>query len=139
MPTNVFDRYIETEILSADPVKLVNLLYRGALDSVAAARRHLAGGEILERSRQITRAWEIVQELSETLNHEQGGEVSRNLAELYHYIQVRLLQANAQQADAPLAEAETLLATLAEAWREVPASAAPVPVASEYVPVACSA
>ena len=36
--TTVYDRYLEAEVLSADPVKLVWLLYRGALDSVRAAR-----------------------------------------------------------------------------------------------------
>src|SRR5947199_4100489 len=121
MTNNLFERYLETEILSADPVKLVNLLYRGALESVGLARRHLEAGEIRERSQQITRAWEILHELSGTLDHAQGGELSRSLAELYLYMQTRLLEANAQQADAPLAEVESLLNILAEAWREIQA------------------
>ena len=139
MATNIFDRYLETEILSADPIKLVSLLYRGAIESVSAARRHLASGAILERSQQINRAWEILQELAGSLDHAHGGELSRNLGELYGYVQQRLLEANAQQSDAPLAEAEALLTTLAEAWRGIQAPAMPVPLRAGYVPVECNA
>ena len=94
MSNNAFEHYLEAEVLSADPVKLVSLLHRGALEAIGAARRHLAKGAILDRSRQINRAWEMVQELSASLDHAQGGKLSADLAELYHYAQVRLLEAN---------------------------------------------
>ena len=58
----------------------------------------------------------IVTELSFSLNHETGGEVSRNLAELYGYIEKLLIQANFEQCEPPLAEAERLLSTLLEGW-----------------------
>lgn len=143
MTHNISARYLEAEVLGANPLELVNLLYRGAIESVGAARRHLAAnampGAISARSRQITRAWDILQELSGTLDHGPGGELSRNLAELYAYIQLRLLEGNGQQVDAPLAEAEALLTTLADAWKEIaPLSAALPPPANSYTPVRIS-
>jgi flagellar protein FliS len=137
---NTHARYLEAEVLSADPLKLVSMLYRGALEAVGAARKHLAAGAIQERSRQITKAWEIVQELARSLDHSQGGDLSQHLAELYAYIQQRLLDANTQQADAPLAEAHALLATLAEAWQGIRAAqpAATQAPSSAYEPVSCS-
>jgi len=134
-------QYIEAEVLSADPIGLVNLLYRGAIESTGLARRHLAEGNIAERSRHVSRAWEIVRELSQSLDHSQGGEVARSLADLYAYIQDRLLEANSQQAEAPLAEVQALLATLAEAWQQLQTASRSVPVAafgSTYVPLNCS-
>jgi flagellar protein FliS len=119
MAYTTFDRYLEAEVLDADPVKLVNLLYRGALEAVAAARGHVAGGRIGPRSGQIMKAWDILHELTQSLDRARGGELARNLAALYAYAQQRLLDANAQQSDAPLAEVEKLLGTLAQAWREV--------------------
>jgi flagellar protein FliS len=136
MAYNTFDRYLEAEVLNADPVKLIQMLYRGALEAIAAARRHLAEGAVAERSRQILRAWEILNELRRSLNRTQGGEIGLRLAELYGYMQQRLMDANAQQSDAALAEVETLLGTLHEAWREVraPARAA----VEEYSPVSAA-
>ena len=118
-PSPRLDRYFESEILNADPLRLVTLLYRGAGDAIAAARKALAAGDIAERSKQILKAWEIVQELGRSLNHDQGGEISRQLAELYAFVGQRLLDGNAEQADGPLAEAAAVLATLGEAWQTV--------------------
>jgi len=59
----------------------------------------------------------IVTELSLSLNHPAGGDVSKNLDELYGYSQKLLIQANAEQSDPPLAEVERLLSTLMEAWQ----------------------
>src|SRR5258708_28133773 len=103
------DRYLEAEVLNADPLKLVLILYRAAIDAVAAARRQVQQGNIRERSRSITRAMEIVNELALSLNHAAGGDISRNLAELYAYMQTRLIEANTQQTDPPLFEVERLL------------------------------
>jgi len=123
MGTKAYQSYFENEILSADPVRLVQLLYRGVIDAIARARLCLAGGDIRGRSRAITQAFRILVELGSSLDHSRGGEVSRNLAELYDYMQRRLIHANATQTDAPLEETELLLATLEEAWIRCPALA----------------
>jgi flagellar protein FliS len=112
-------QYLEAEVLGADPLKLVSLLYRGASEAVAAARRHLAAREIAQRSEQINRAWAILFELLQSLDRKQGGELVTRLTGLYAYMQQRLIEANLQQTDAPLAEVEQLLATLGEAWQSI--------------------
>ena len=119
MYRNANDAYLESRVFSADPVELIRMLYQGALDAVREARRCLAAGEIAARSRSITKAWEILMELTGALDRERGGEISGRLAQLYEYLQRRLLDANLQQSDAPLAEAEGLLTTLLEAWSGV--------------------
>jgi flagellar secretion chaperone FliS len=138
MAYTTYDRYIETEIACADPVQLVTMLYRGALESVSAARRYLASGAIRERSRNILKAWEILNELTRSLDHTQGGDLSRKLAELYAYMQERLIEANVHQAAAPLAEVETLLSTLNEAWRGIQAAAKVPERPAPHEPVSCA-
>ena len=110
------DAYLESRVLTADPVELVDLLYQACTHAVREARAHLEGGRIAERSREITRAWEILNELASSLDFERGGEISQRLAPLYAYLQGRLLEANLQQSDEPLAEVLGLVATLAEGW-----------------------
>jgi len=110
------NRYLETRILSADPIELVHIVYEHALDMVKDARHYLAAGDIAARSKSICRAIDAVSELDASLNRAQGGQISRNLANLYQYIRTKLTMANLQQQDAPLAEVESLLTTLREAW-----------------------
>jgi flagellar protein FliS len=132
--TNAHDAYLESRILAADPVELVRILYRTAMDQVREARVHLANGDIAARSRAISKALAALLELSSSLNHETGGDLSRRLAELYDYMQQRLIQANFEQAEEPLNETAGLLATLLEAWQSVKSSA---PLNLEETDAAC--
>lgn len=116
MRTKAYQSYFEHDLLEASPLKLVQLLYRGALDSIASARRYLHLGDIRARSRAISKAMAIVTELALCLNVEQGGELSHNLAQLYGYVEKLLMQANFEQREKPLEEAERLLSTLAQGW-----------------------
>ena len=119
MYSSARDAYLESGILAADPIELVRILYRTALDSVAEARGHLASGDITARSKAISRAIGVIGELNSSLDHAAGGELSRSLTRLYEYMQSRLLQATLEQAQLPLDETAGLLATLLEAWQSV--------------------
>jgi len=133
MPYEAHEAYLESAVLSADPLELIRMLYGAAMEAVRNARRCLAEGDVLGRSREITRAHAILTELTLSLNHEAGGEIARNLAELYDYMQRRLLEAHVTQRDELLAEVANLLATLLEGWRNCRPAAEPAP-AVEVLP-----
>ena len=97
------DAYLESRVLTADPIELINMLYQACMQAVREARQHLAEHRIAERSRAINQACQIVIELAVSLDHERGGEISQRLALLYDYMQRRLLEANIKQSDEPLA------------------------------------
>jgi flagellar protein FliS len=50
------DAYLDTRILSADPLELVHILYEHTSAMVSDARRYLAEGDIPARGRAISRA-----------------------------------------------------------------------------------
>lgn len=129
MSQNGHDAYLEGRILSADPLELVRMLYQGAANAVREARHSLAEGDIPGRSRAISNAYDIFVELTGALDRSRAPELGDRLALLYDYMQRRLIEANLQQADAPLAEVLSLLATLAEAWDGARAQTAPPPAA----------
>jgi flagellar protein FliS len=111
--------YLESRVLTADPLELVHILYEHTLTMVQDAREYLAAGDIPGRGKAISRAIAAVDELDGSLDRQTGGPLSRNLAALYQYMRLRLLTANLQQQDAPLAEVEKLLRTLDEAWSAI--------------------
>ncbi len=111
-----YEAYQELEIELADPVKLVELLYQGALQSVRAARCDLAAGQIERRGRAISKVSAMLMELSASLDMDRGGEIARNLAALYQYMLMRLTEGHIKSSDAALAEVERLIVTLATAW-----------------------
>jgi flagellar protein FliS len=119
MSIQAYKNQQDWDILGASPLELVRALYRGAIQAIRQARTCLANGQIRERSAAITKACAIVQELAISLDKEVGGDVAASLAELYVYIHKRLGDANIEQSDVPLAEAEKLLSTLLEAWSQL--------------------
>lgn len=108
--------YYEQKILNSEPIELVRLVYQRAISCTREAREHLQNKRIMERSKAINRAYAALAELLCALKPEAAPELCGRLAGLYSYMQRRLLDANIQQADAPLAEVLGLLSTLAEAW-----------------------
>jgi flagellar secretion chaperone FliS len=122
MPINTYE---ENRILSASPIELVRILYSAASRAVRDARRRLRDGDISGRSREITRAQEILLELATAVDPTKAPELGERLLALYDYMQGRLVAANTQQKDGPLAEVAALLDTLQEAWSQCPTVEAP--------------
>ena len=123
----MYAEYDEEQVLECDPIELVRLLYGKALEKLGLARTLTAADQVRERNTAIARASEILIELQGSLDAEAGGEIAADLERLYEYIQQLLAQGLASRADEPLAEASTLLETLAEGWREAADSLKPAP------------
>ena len=110
--------YEEQQILSASPVELVKILHTAAVRAVQNARENLRAGDIGARSREISRAQLILLELATSVDPTKGEDVGERLLALYGYMHGRLVEANAEQKEEPLAEVGNLLGTLQEAWSQ---------------------
>jgi flagellar secretion chaperone FliS len=110
---------LEAEILSSDPVQLVDILYRMAVDRIEAARAAHRNNDIVLRGRMVTKAFDVLVELQHSLDFEKGGEIARNYARLYDYCQRRLLEGHATASDICLKEVQGLIADMKEAWQAV--------------------
>ncbi len=111
---------IETGVSSADPHKLILLLYQGALLAIAAAKNHLLRKEIAAKGKSISHAISIIDAgLKASLNKEVGGDLAHNLAALYDYMCQRLVYANLHNDGATLDEVSRLLAELRGAWESI--------------------
>ncbi|WP_409658243.1 flagellar export chaperone FliS [Caldimonas sp.] len=108
---------VETGVAAADPHKLVEMLYDGALDAMARARGALARGDVEAKGAAIGQAVRIIEEgLRSALNKKDGGAVAESLDMLYLYLTTRLTYANLHNDDAALQECVRLLAPVRDAW-----------------------
>jgi len=113
---NPYQAYTDGSLFSGNPLNQVIALYQGALDATHQAGRALSAGDIMGRGRAINKANAILAELLISLDHERGGEISKNLSALYCYMQTQLLKAHAGQLAIPIVEVSSLLTTLLEGW-----------------------
>jgi len=112
------DLGLETQVMSASPVRLITLLFDGARAAVAQARVHLAQNNIAARGSAISKAIEIVESgLKASLDMKSGGELALSLRNAYDLIVRNLLLANLNADLKHLDAADRLLADLGGAWR----------------------
>lgn len=125
---------LETGIASASPLKLIIMLYDGALAALLGAKVNMAAGNIAAKGSAISKAITIIDNgLRASLDRGAGGEIADNLDALYDYMSRRLLQANLQNDVAIVEEVHRLLADLRSAWVAIgdnAGQAAPVPAAT---------
>jgi flagellar protein FliS len=109
------DAYRRINVETKSPLELVLMLYDGALRFVGEAREAIARKDVGARTEATRRALDIITELQNTLNMEQGGDVARELDRLYAYMAARMLDVT--RGDAVAAdEIHKLLGTLREGW-----------------------
>jgi flagellar secretion chaperone FliS len=119
MSNQAHSAYLESRVLTADPLELIRLMYQAAISETRNARMHLANRDIRRRSQAISKACAIFTELTVALDRKAGGEYAERLADLYGYMMRKLAEANFQQRDEPMVEVLGLLSTLLESWEGV--------------------
>ena len=112
---------VSTGVSKASSVELIQMLFDGLIESMSAAKGHIQHNNISEKSKAIARASRIVLGLQGALDFEKGGELAKNLDELYNYITRRLLYVNARNDLAALDEIHGLMTEIRSAWETVPA------------------
>ena len=109
--------YQQAQIGSADPVRIVVMLYEGAIRFVHMAEHSF---EVpASRGHALGRAHRIVSELLAALDYERGGEIAQNLSMLYDYVLDLLIEANVHGKREGLRSARMVLQELLEGYRGV--------------------
>ena len=111
--------YHKSSIENAPPVKIVRLLYEGALRYIDRAAACDPKGERRAFVQWVGRADEIVSELRIALEREPSPEIADALERIYEFAQFELGQALVREDIQPLAHARKSLATLLEGWRQI--------------------
>jgi len=111
---------LESDVLGADPHRLIVLLFDAAEAALDQAQIHLADKNIEGKSRALGKAMEIITDgLISSLNVEAGGELAQNLKSLYVYMVSRLMHAHRHNDAGAVREVQKLLADISGAWREM--------------------
>ncbi len=113
-----YQAYQQMNVSTADPLRIVILLYEGAIKNLNQAAS-LFGEDDAVASARIGRTLDILHYLQTALDRRQGGDIAANLAKLYEYMRDRLNEANIQRDRDKLAEVTRLLQTLLEGWNGI--------------------
>lgn len=113
---NPYNQYKKQAITTANPGKLLVMLFDGAIKFSGQARLAIEGKNVEQANIYIKKCQDIIDELMGSLNMDY--EISKQLYQLYEYINHQFLQANIQKDTRFLDEADRLLRDFRETWLE---------------------
>lgn len=115
---NGYHNYKEIDIETASGLKLVVMLYAGAIKFLTLAKDAVKQKKYDVTNNNIIKTQDIITELISSLNFD-AGDVASNLYSLYIYMNRRLMEANIEKNIEIINEVITLLSTLKEAWEQL--------------------
>jgi flagellar protein FliS len=109
-----------TAVATADPHRLVTLLFDGAIAAVLQARHAVTTGDIATKAAMVAKAMRIIDEgLKASLESRGDPALEENLRSLYEHMVSRLFIANLHNSEVPLTEVARLLGDLRTAWAAI--------------------
>ena len=116
---NGVEAYQQAAITTQSRGRLIVLLYDGAIKFMKLAIQEIEAGNWAAKGHYLSRAQDIITELSSVLDPEAGGEIAQSLRQLYAYMHRRLYQANAKRDPQMVREVITLMEDLNESWKAI--------------------
>ncbi|GMV67111.1 MAG: flagellar export chaperone FliS [Candidatus Omnitrophica bacterium] len=118
LATKAHLHYQKTQVESADPAKLILMLYDGAIRKLTIALNAHAEQDLSTFRGETTKVQRILTELMAALDHSRGGDLALNLARLYDYMIRQLFSGMLKSEPSMLLEVRTLLGELRSGWQE---------------------
>lgn len=112
-------QYRQTQVTTVDKGRLIILLYEGAIKFLREAAIAQQSGDIPGKANFINRALDIINELSQSLNMNEGGEIAANLQRIYQFWVDHLIKAKISRDAAGLDDVIAMMSSLVEAWQVV--------------------
>jgi flagellar protein FliS len=110
-------------VADASPARLVQIMFEHALAQLVTAQGcmeriqgNLPWREVKAKGTAIGKAVRLISQLDGSLDMARGGEIARNLRNLYGYMLNRLTTANVNNDPAIVAEVMSLLRTIKVGW-----------------------
>ena len=115
----VAKQYMEKELLSSSPEKIVLKLYNGAIGFIKSAIKNIEKDDIPAKAKLLDKAVNIIVYLRSCLDLEKGGSISDNLNKLYEFVLVELAEANLRNDSAKLEKALEILGNIRDGWEGI--------------------
>lgn len=117
--TTAASAYKLAQFENAPPLKIVQMMYEGALRFLAQAEGIDPHADPAAFGARLRRAHAVVAELRLCLDHERARELSTDLNALYLFVERKIHDALLDRTVEPLADARAILEILLSAWRSV--------------------
>lgn len=111
--------YQNNQVLTAKKPKLILMMYDGAIRFARESINKIRSKDIAGKGTYIRKTQDIILELMNSLDMENGGEIANNLSKLYLFMNRNLIMANIQGEEKYIEDVIKILEELRAAWDAV--------------------
>lgn len=113
------NKYKSTQISTASSVKIIVLLYDGAINFLEQSKIKIKERDFKLKGVYLSKASRIVAELNSALDAKVDKKLVENLQSLYEFVNYQILQANLKNEIVFIDNAINILKTIKESWDKV--------------------
>jgi len=111
--------YLQNQVMTATPKKLIILLYDGCIKFMNLAERAILDKKLEDAHVNLIKVQNIVLELKATLNFEDGAAIAEELDTIYGHLHAALVKANIDKDAAQVKKCCGIMQDLRASWVEL--------------------
>jgi flagellar protein FliS len=110
--------YHNTAVQTASKEKILLMLYEACIRHLKKAQSAMEAKNYADKGVALGKAQDIINELTNSLNHQVGGQIAEQLSGLYLHLFQETTKANIENDPKKLAHCVKILETLYSGWKE---------------------
>lgn len=109
--------YRQTAVTTASKEQVLIMLYEAAIKHLKRASECCQKNDLSGKGTAVGKAHDIINELSNSLDFQIGGDVAKNLERLYTFMVEQIVQGNMNNDPEKFDQARKMLETLLDGWK----------------------
>ncbi|MDN3614405.1 flagellar export chaperone FliS [Vibrio gallaecicus] len=111
---------VDSQLSAASPHKIVQMLMAGAIERLIQGKAAMQAGNIPVKGERLGKALDIIISLRSCLSMDDGGDIAKNLDQLYEFMITQISAANHQNDPQPIDDVIDIIREIKGAWDQIP-------------------
>ncbi|MDN3697838.1 flagellar export chaperone FliS [Vibrio clamense] len=111
---------VDSQLSAASPHKVIQMLMGGAIERLIQGKAAMQAGNIPVKGERLGKALDIIISLRSCLSISDGGEIAKNLDQLYEFMITQISTANHKNDPQPIDDVIDIIREIKSAWDQIP-------------------
>ncbi|EGR2794610.1 flagellar export chaperone FliS [Vibrio navarrensis] len=111
---------VDSQLSAASPHKVIQMLMAGAIERLIQGKAAMQAGNIPVKGERLGKALDIIIALRSCLSMDDGGDIARNLDQLYEFMITQISNANHKNDPQPIDDVIDIIREIKSAWDQIP-------------------
>ncbi len=111
---------VDSQLSAASPHRVIQMLMAGAIERLIQGKAAMQAGNIPVKGERLGKALDIVIGLRSCLSMDDGGDIARNLDQLYDFMIAQISEANHKNDPQKIDDVIDIIREIKSAWDQIP-------------------